>query len=167
MSGNHGIMANALGVLLAMAVALAAGTLGAQAADMTSELMASDRSGIPDGYGFEQWLAAQGRATATVEGDEHVVRLEASGLVPDGLYTIWWVNPGLVGTGMGPGGGVPHNEFRADREGKAEVTLRVPADSGYRMMVIAYHADDATHGEDPGKMGEITFEHLSGPWPGR
>lgn len=68
---------------------------------------------------------------------------------------------------MGPGGGVSNNDFRADRDGKAEVTIRIPADSGYQRMVVVYHADDATHGEDPGAMGEITFEHLTGPWPAR
>jgi hypothetical protein len=67
---------------------------------------------------------------------------------------------------MGPGGGVPDNEFRADSDGNAETTFRVPAANDYQRMVIAYHADDQTHGDEPGEMGEITFEHLSGAWPG-
>jgi hypothetical protein len=73
---------------------------------------------------------------------------------------------GLLRTAMGPGDGVPGNDFRANADGEAEVTIRVPADNDYAMMVVAYHADDALHGESPGEMGEVIFQHLEGPWPG-
>lgn len=154
----------ALAPFLALGLAVAAPA--ALAADYTSELTASADEGLPEGYSEEAWLAAEGSATATTEGDEHVVRLEATNLVSDGLYTVWWVNPGIIGMSMGPGGGVPDNEFRADGDGSAEATFRVPADNGYRLMVVAYHADDETHGEEPGEMGETTFKHLGGSWPG-
>lgn len=138
---------------------------GAAAADFTAQLAASEGAGLPEERSSEQWLEAQGEATATAEGDEHLVEIQASDLVEDGLYTVWWVNPGIVGMEMGPGGGAPENEFRADGEGNAETTLRVPADNDYQMMVVVYHADDQMHGDKPGEMGEVTFEHLSGPWP--
>lgn len=154
-----------LGAAPTLVLALALAT-GAQAADFTSQLEASEKAGLPEGHSSEQWGKAQGQASATAEGDEHVVELQASNLVQDGLYTVWWVNPGVVGMDMGPGGGVPANEFRADGEGDAQATLRVPADNDYEMIVVVYHADDQTHGEGPGEMGETTFEHLSGPWPG-
>jgi hypothetical protein len=32
-------------------------------------------------------------------------------------------------------------------------------------MVIVYHADDETHGEQPGQICELTFEQLVGAWP--
>jgi hypothetical protein len=30
------------------------------------------------------------------------------------------------------------------------------------MMSLAYHADNQTHGDQPGKMGETAFRHLMG-----
>lgn len=157
-----------LATALSAAIVLGAGSLGpgAHAADFTSTLRATAEEGTPEGIDRNDWLQAQGEARATAEGDEHVVEFTGSNLVPDGLYTFWWVNPGVVMTDMGPGGGVPENEFRADADGNAETTIRVPADNDYQRMVIAYHADDQTHGDEPGEMGEITFEHLSGAWPG-
>lgn len=138
----------------------------AAAADFTSQLSTSDEAGVPEGQESAQWLEARGEAMATADGDQHEITLEASNLVPDGLYTVWWVNPGLIGMDMGPAGGVPANEFRADGEGSVEVTFDVPADNDYERMSVAYHADDQTHGEEPGAMGEVTFEHLTAPWPG-
>jgi hypothetical protein len=154
--------------LVAGAALLALGLVAAPvaAAEFESSLAATDGSGVPEGHASEDWLAAEGTATAVPDGDEHEVTLEASNLVPDGLYTFWWVTPGVISTAMGPGGGVPGNDFRAEEDGSAEVTIRVPADNDYGMMVVAYHADDETHGDSPGEMGEVTFQHLEGPWPG-
>ncbi len=149
-----------------LAVGMAVAAPAALAADYTSELTASADEGLPEGHSEEAWLAGEGSATAMAEGDEHVVTLEATNLVADGLYTVWWVNPGIIGMSMGPNGGVPDNEFRAGDDGSAEATFRVLADNDYQRMVIAFHADDQTHGEEPGGMGEITFKHLEGSWPG-
>lgn len=71
-----------------------------------------------------------------------------------------------LGMDMGPGGGAPANEFRANDQGHAMATLRVPSENTYGMMVVAYHADDQTHGDMPGEMGAQTFEQFMGPWPG-
>ena len=131
-----------------------------------SSLMAASDSGVPAGFSSEQWMAARGEAEVVAQEDgQDVIEFEASGLVPEGLYTLWWVNEGTFGTDMGPGG-VAENEFTADAEGNATATVRVPSDNDYQMMVVAYHANDQTHGESPGEMGTETFGHLMGPWPG-
>ena len=131
-----------------------------------SMLMAAANDGIPQGMTEEEWLAAKGEVLVSeVNSDTYTVTLKASNLVPNGLYTLWWVNQKIVGMGMGPAGGLPNNEFRADSEGNASATITVPADNNYQMLVTAYHADDQTHGEMPGKMGEITFGHLMGDFP--
>ena len=44
--------------------------------------------------------------------------------------------------------------------------LTVHSDNDYAMMVIAYHADHRLYADEPGEMGEVTFEHIKGPWPG-
>lgn len=92
----------------------------------------------------------------------HHIALNGENLVPNGLYTVWY----MAGNKLGPAGGLPDNEFKADDAGMASVTFDVPASNEYNMAVIAYHADGQTHGESPGEMGTLTFEHLAGPWPG-
>jgi hypothetical protein len=156
------------------AIALAAGTsLGLASAGLAGEhlprsnLTAADEAGVPAGFTAEEWLAASGEAEVAAQEDgQDVIEFQGSGLVPEGLYTFWWVSDRLIGMDMGPGGGVPDNEFTADAEGHAATTIRVPSDNTYEMMVVAYHADGQTHGESPGEMGSETFEHLKGPWPG-
>ena len=138
--------------------------------DMASaELAATTDSGTPEAYTEARWLEASGTASVTSQSEgEYTVRLEASGLVPDGLYTTWYVIPGIAGTSagqeVGPAGGVP-NEFRADAEGSATFEFIVPAGNDYQNLVVAYHADDMTHGEMPGAMGEVTFAHLMTAFP--
>lgn len=159
----HRIIKSAFLAPLGLAMALA--VAGAQ--EFSSELMAADKSGVPEGMTEEQWMQASGDArVVSTENGQATVELQASGLVPEGLYTIWWVTPQTLGMDMGPGGGTPANEFTADSEGNASTTITVPADNTYGMIVVAYHADDQTHGEVPGEMGEVTFEHLMGAWPG-
>lgn len=156
---------------LALALALGTGvwsTSLAQEAQQTT-LQATKDSGQPSGVST-QWMSAQGEAKVVErQGNREVIELEASNLIPNGLYTVWWVNERPLGIGMdmGPGGGSPNNAFRADANGNATAKIEVPANNDYQMMVIAYHADNRTHGESPGEMGETAFNHLKGPWPGR
>lgn len=129
-------------------------------------LMAMADDGTPKGITEERWLKANATvSTSPVSNGKYQVTVQASGLVPNGLYTFWWVNKKLVGMDMGPAGGVEGNSFRADKNGNATKTITVPADNNYQMLVAAYHADNQTHGEMPGKMGEETFGHFSGPFP--
>lgn len=132
-----------------------------------SELAAADMSGTPDGIDADTWMDASGTASVTDrQNGSDVIELTAEGLVPDGIYTIWWVNEATFGMDMGPGGGLPANTFTADHEGNAHARLTVDSDNDYQMMVVAYHADHRTHGDMPGEMGDVTFEHLMGAWPG-
>lgn len=154
---------------LAVSFAFAPASLSAQSSNemKTVELKAADKSGTPEGIAKEQWMKASGEArVVSRENNQDRIEIEAEGLVPGGLYTTWWVTPSMLGMDMGPGGGTPGNEFRADDQGKAMTTLNVPSENTYGMMVIAYHADDQTHGDKPGEMGKQTFEQLMGAWPG-
>jgi len=126
-------------------------------------LKTSTKFGTPEGFSEREWKSATANVTITdANADTYTVQIEASGLVPNGLYTVWWVKDQLVGKAMGPAGGVENNAFRADSEGNATKTVTVPANNDYDMMGLAYHADDQTHGDKPGKMGENAFRHLMG-----
>ena len=153
-------------VTAVLSLSFAQDTGGAPA---STELSATTDSGTPEAYTEERWQEAGGTASVTSQSEgEYTVQLEASGLVPDGLYTTWYVIPGIAGTSagqeVGPAGSLP-NEFRADAEGNAAFEFTVPAENDYRDLVVAYHADDMTHGEMPGEMGEVTFAHLMTAFP--
>jgi len=127
------------------------------------QLDATAGSGTPEGFTEEEWMSASADVTVIdVSADSYTIKLEASGLVPNGLYTVWWIEDQLIGKAMGPVGGVPNNELRADGEGNATTTITIPANNDYDMMGLAYHADNQTHGDKPGKMGETSFRHLMG-----
>lgn len=129
-------------------------------------LMANADNGTPEGLTQEKWLAAKGEVSVSpVKANNYTVTLKASNLVPNGLYTLWWVNKKIVGMDMGPAGGLPSNEFRADSNGNATKTITVPANNNYQMLIAAYHADNQTHGQMPGEMGKMTFGHLMGNFP--
>lgn len=159
------IRAGVAGLALGMSAGLWSAGLAAETMPRSS-LTATNDSGVPPGVS-SQWMGAQGEAKVTArEGGQDVVELKASNLVPNGLYTFWWVNKRAVGMDMGPGGGASGNEFRADDTGDATAEIKVPSENNYQTMIVAYHADDRTHGESPGDIGKTTFNHLMGPWPG-
>lgn len=133
-------------------------------------LTSAAMDGTPEGTEEDAWLAAAGYAyvAPVEEGAETVsVSVLLTDLVPDGLYTFWWVNnmQDMANMSMGPAGGTPANEFTADEHGDAVVTIEVAADNDYQTLVVAYHADGETHGEMPGEMGVQTFSHLMGGFP--
>lgn len=110
------------------------------------ELVAIADDGTPENLATEEWLTATGEIfISEVNSDGYTVTVKANNLVPNGLYTLWWVNKQIISMDMGPVGGLPDNEFRADSEGNATTTISVPANNDYQMLVAAYHADDRTH----------------------
>ncbi|MDQ3396170.1 MAG: hypothetical protein M3511_00130, partial [Deinococcota bacterium] len=128
-------------------------------------LMPVAEHGLPEGFGEEEWLAARGVAFVTTsDAGEDTIMVAASGLVPNGIYTLWWVieEPEME---VGPAGGLPANTFTADREGNARAIITAPTDNDYQTLLIAYHADYRTYGDEPGQMGEVTFSQLMGPFP--
>jgi hypothetical protein len=138
----------------------------AQNQTSSGNLMATANDGTPRGITRQQWLTANAQVSASpISSNSYRVTLQASNLVPNGLYTFWWVNRKIVGMDMGPAGGVPSNEFRADSRGNVTTTITVPAHHNYQMIAVAYHADNKTHGEMPGEMGKVTFTHLMGDFP--
>lgn len=143
-----------------------AGVLIAQNQTSSARLMATADDGTPRGTTKDKWLSANAQVSASpISSSSYRVTLQASNLVPNGLYTFWWVNKKRIGMDMGPAGGIPGNEFRADSRGNVTTTITVPGNHNYQMLAVAYHADNRTHGEMPGEMGKVTFTHLMGSFP--
>jgi hypothetical protein len=132
----------------------------------TTVLNVTTEDGVPKAVDAKTWDKAFGIAEMSMGSDgSDTIVVEASGLVPDGLYTLWWVNmkPSMT---MGPAVKPPDNEFKADTKGNASISFKVPSKNDYQTLFIAYHADDRTHGADPGKSGVETFSQLMGAFPG-
>ncbi len=129
-------------------------------------LNVTTEDGVPKGVEAKAWDKAFGIAEMSMGNDGNdTIMVEVSGLVPNGLYTLWWVNmkPSMT---MGPAAKVPDNQFKTDAHGNASVTFKVPSKNDYQTLFVAFHADGKTHGEDPGKMGVETFSQLMGAFPG-
>lgn len=132
-------------------------------AQTSGNLKAIGMSGIPDGFSERQWMNAQGDVMITdISDDSYTLKVEASGLVPHGLYTVWWMKEEGGSNTAGPAGGLPYNDVRADRNGNVMTVIEVPMDNDYQMMAMAYHSDNQTHGYHPGENGVNSFGHLMG-----
>ena len=134
----------------------------------------------PDGHQVTlgEFNAVQGTASVKcINRGTHAV-INLSGLIPNGVYTIWTLtfqSPGftptfenLIGLGaLGPNDG-SHNAFTADSSGHGSVSAIIPAgslsifgtmtacymDEFEVHFVGAYHLDGQSHGPEPGANGD-------------
>ena len=129
-------------------------------------LTLSAEDGLPKGIVLADWDKAFGVAEMVMgtTGND-TIAIYAGGLVPNGVYTIWWVNmkPSMS---MGPLTKPDNNSFKADTKGYGNLTFTVPSKNDYQAIFVVYHADGKTHGTDPGKMGSESYTHLTGEFPG-
>src|SRR6185369_10563486 len=124
----------------------------------------------PDGHQVTlgEWVTVSGRASAKcINKGTHVV-VEMSGLIRNGVYTIWYVSFDQAGnfTGVGSLGlnDGSQNHFVATANGDGEVSATIPAGplslegtatgcelSHPVVLLGVYHLDGATHGPEPGR----------------
>jgi hypothetical protein len=140
----------------------------------------------PDGHQvtYCEWTKATGTATMQCEGNRGTrVTINASGLLPNGVYSAWVVlfGPGPAAPdgsnllGVGPVGRPDgsQNVFHASAGGTAQLSVVTPASAlgclaysvstcllstagvGEVQIHIAYHLDGQTHGSCPG--GDCDF----------
>ena len=119
------------------------------------------------GMTLGQWLKHRGTGVYTVSGGVGSLRLEFTGLVPNGVYTMWHAFIALPpttpfsGTLDLPLGARDGSEsvFTADENGKAvfEHTFSPPLEMSdvwtTSMLAINYHSDGKTYGGLPGDFG--------------
>lgn len=124
------------------------------------------------GFTLGEWLSGTGSGTYTCSGDTATLKVTFENLVPDGLYTMWNFfaanNLARFKTYDLPMGAPDGSEsgFRADGKGNAiyEATttpcLQGSTPQLLAGLAIAYHSDDATHGDEPGPMGSQSHVQL-------
>jgi hypothetical protein len=107
-----------------------------------------------------QWLGVTGTATAKcVQGGTHVT-LHLSGLIPNGVYTVWLFAGDAVGS-LGKNDG-SENVLKVSTSGQADLSVFQPAgplsvtgsvtdclNSGPFTLLVAYHLDGRTYGPTP------------------
>ncbi len=133
----------------------------------------------PDGHHLtlEEWQTATGSATVACEGGETVYHLEFTGLIPNGVYTIWnfvltrqlsatsSINMATDVAASGALGDGESNTLVASENGAAELEVRaqpgpltmfgdlspcaITTTPGF-VLIINYHIDGQTHGGVPG-----------------
>ena|SRR6266545_1726598 len=73
--------------------------------------------------------------------DQKEITIKATGLKPDGVYTVWLVNmkPKMDMVGVGTG----DFSFKADDKGKGNYTATIPTTefAKWKMLEIAHHPD--------------------------
>lgn len=121
----------------------------------------------PMGMTLGQWLKHRGTGVYTAEGNVGTLDLEFTGLVPNGVYTMWHAFIALPptepfsGTLDLPLGARDGSEsvFVADAEGNARFkhTFSPPLELSdvwtTSMLAINYHSDGKTYGAYPGQFG--------------
>lgn len=111
-----------------------------------------------------------------VQKGTHVV-VEATGLVPNALYSVWLFTQVTVGAPVSMGA-VPSlvgdNAFRTDETGAGSFNAIIPAgplslageapaclfDNPVFVFQLAYHSDGQLYGGEPGPLG-ITLDHIN------
>lgn len=123
--------------------------------------------GEPLGITVGEWLANRGTGTYTCSDGEGTLQASFSGLVPNGVYTMWHAFMALPpttpfsGTLDIPLGARDGSEsvFTADANGAAEFEhrftpcLEMSDVWTTSMLAINYHSDGKTYGANPGKFG--------------
>ncbi len=115
------------------------------------------------GFTVEQWNAATGTGTYTVDRDVAELKLSFQRLAPNGLYTMWCGPSGKFACGAPDGS---QNAFRADAQRNGALTIKNMkplADTtkdAPSVLALAYHSDNQTWGASPGEFGRNSHVQL-------
>jgi WD40 repeat protein/serine/threonine protein kinase len=120
--------------------------------------------GEPLGFTVADWIAVRGSGTYTVHGSRATLDLSFEQLIPNGVYTLWCIElgllPGLTVLEEHPCGARDgsENTFIADGDGKGAIQVEIDAfppstDEIFYEVAIAYHSDGRTYGPHPGDFG--------------
>ncbi len=127
---------------------------------------------------LREWLDAEGTGSYWCEDGTATVKASFENLVPNGLYTVWYVirpdpptNPftGLLSP-MGKRDGT-QGVFTADKLGRAnfeavfEPCLEMSGLRTLTVVGIAWHSDGKTYGFSPGPFGKVTHTQINAFFP--
>lgn len=107
-----------------------------------------------------QWLGAKGVVSLDPQDGHEHVSIELTGLVPNGLYSLFENHFDQSPIGFTPlDGNAQHNTFRADKTGHASVQLDTPDLMTHdNAVLLVYHADGRSWGMQRGMLG-VAAQH--------
>lgn len=126
------------------------------------------------GMNLEQWLSAKGNGEYVCSNGQGAVRANFTGLVPNGVYTLWYsflptppTQPftGTLDLPLGARDG-SQSVLRAGADGKASYTmtfkpcLQLSSEQVATMIALAWHSDGKTYASSPGPFGSATHIQL-------
>lgn len=132
------------------------------------------RKGRPLGLTLGDWFGADGTVTYTCVDGAGTMDVELTGLVPNGVYTMWHFFMAMpptrpfIGTYDLPVGdrNGTQSVFHADRSGRAsfrrefQPCLQLSGEHLAAGLAVAWHSDGETWGVEPGPFGTGTHVQL-------
>lgn len=121
-------------------------------------------------FTFGEFISANATLTYTKGLITDHFHVEAAGLVPNSVYSMWCVMtwPPPVATNQEWPCGAPDGSdavFNSSAEGTLSIDRTIPimpysSDTRFSSLCLAYHSDGETHGFDPGDYGKNTHIQL-------
>jgi hypothetical protein len=115
------------------------------------------------GMTLGQWLGAHGAVTLTplADGSERV-EVELADLAPGAQFSLFENHFDQSPIGFTPLDGAGHsNSFRANADGTASVVIVSPTSLTHaNAVLLVYHSDGKTHGEERGEIGVDAHHQL-------
>jgi hypothetical protein len=112
------------------------------------------------GFTLADWFAAKGSVHITPSGDGAKIDCRFSELRPNGVYSLFENHFDQKPIGFTPSDGTgKSNSFTADANGNAAISLLSPRPLTHdNAVLLVYHSDNQTHGEQRGEIG-VTAHH--------
>jgi hypothetical protein len=125
-----------------------------------------------------EWLAATGTGSYQCNDGQGEITLEFTGLVPNGVYTLWYVfspqpptTPFMtldlpLGARDGSQSVISVNaDGTASYEATLTPCLQMSGEQAATLLALAYHSDGETHGVSPGDFGLNSHIQLLSVFP--
>ncbi len=126
--------------------------------------------GVPLDLTLEEWLAASGEGTYTVEEGQAAIDVKFTGLVPDGAYSLWCSTTTLTpdfDVTYQPCGAPNSSEsvFTADEHGQLSIQMAFPemppsTETQVSALALVWHPFSQTYDADSVSFGTLMFRQL-------
>lgn len=129
--------------------------------DAASDARAAD--GRPLGFTLGTWFGARGTIVIDMSlPNSPRIRATFNGLQPGGMYSLFEPHFAASGIAVTPLDGFgTNNSFRADTQGRADITVTLRgALTHANAVVLVYHSDGVSHGSDRGRPGFDAHDQL-------
>ncbi len=112
------------------------------------------------GFTLADWLAAKGSVKIAPTGTGAKIDCQFTQLRPNGVYSLFENHFDQKPIGFTPSDGAGKgNSFTADTNGSATISLLSPRPLTHdNAVLLVYHSDNQTHGEQRGEIG-VTAHH--------